>query len=211
MGNSGSSHKISAQDKAILDMKNQRDKLHQYQKKITVITDREKEIAKECLQRGDKKKALLALRRRKYQESLLVKTDAQLAQLEMLTSDVEFALVQKDVLFGLQQGTAVLKEIHREMGGIENVEKLLGESEEAQAYQREVSEMLGGRMSNQDEDEVEDELDALEAEVSGVKLPDAPTKMPERDQRVKEETPRERARRRAREQAEGQTAQPMLA
>jgi charged multivesicular body protein 6 len=117
-------------------MKNQRDKLHQYQKRITVITDREKEIAKECLQRGDKKKALLALRRKKYQESLLVKTDAQLAQLEILTSDVEFALVQKDVLFGLQQGTAVLKEIHREMGGIENVEKLLGESEEAQAYQR---------------------------------------------------------------------------
>ena len=122
--------------RAILDMKNQRDKLHQYQKKITIITDREKEIAKECLQRGDKKKALLALRRKKYQESLLVKTDAQLAQLEILTSDVEFALVQKDVLFGLQQGTAVLKEIHREMGGIENVEKLLGESEEAQAYQR---------------------------------------------------------------------------
>lgn len=122
--------------RAILDMKNQRDKLHQYQKKITVITDREKEIAKECLQRGDKKKALLALRRKKYQESLLVKTDAQLAQLEILTSDVEFALVQKDVLFGLQQGTTVLKEIHREMGGIENVEKLLGESEEAQAYQR---------------------------------------------------------------------------
>ncbi|OCK94562.1 charged multivesicular body protein-like protein 6 [Cenococcum geophilum 1.58] len=211
MGNSGSSQKISAQDKAILDMKNQRDKLHQYQKRITVITDREKEIAKECLQRDDKKKALLALRRKKYQESLLVKTDAQLAQLEILTSDVEFALVQKDVLFGLQQGTAVLKEIHREMGGIENVEKLLGESEEAQAYQREVSEMLGGRMSNQDEDEVEDELDALEAEVSGVKLPDAPTKMPEESQKVKEDTPRERARRRAREQAEEQAAQPLLA
>ena len=35
--------------------------------------------------------------------------------------------------------------------------------------------MLGGRMSNQDEDEVEDELDALEAEVVGVPLPDVPT------------------------------------
>lgn len=151
MGNSNSAHKISAQDKcapssppsylsdqcrAILDMKNQRDKLHQYQKRITVITDREKEIAKECLKRGDTNKAKLALRRKKYQESLLAKTDGQLAQLEVLTSDVEFALVQKDVIFGLQQGTAVLKEIHREMGGIENVEKLLGENEEARAYQQ---------------------------------------------------------------------------
>jgi len=34
--------------------------------------------------------------------------------------------------------------------------------------------MLGGRISNQDEDEVEDELDALEAEVSGLPLPEVP-------------------------------------
>jgi charged multivesicular body protein 6 len=35
--------------------------------------------------------------------------------------------------------------------------------------------MLGGRISNQDEDEVEDELDALEAEVTGLPLPEVPT------------------------------------
>jgi len=35
--------------------------------------------------------------------------------------------------------------------------------------------MLGGRISNQDEDEVEDELDALEAEITGVPMPDVPT------------------------------------
>lgn len=94
------------------------------------------EIARELLRVGDKKRALLALRRKKYQETLLARTDAQLAQLEQLTSDVEFALVQKDVLFGLQQGTSVLKEIHKEMGGLEGVEKLLGEGEEAREYQR---------------------------------------------------------------------------
>jgi charged multivesicular body protein 6 len=35
--------------------------------------------------------------------------------------------------------------------------------------------MLGGRISNQDEDEVEDELEALQAEVTGVPLPEVPT------------------------------------
>lgn len=35
--------------------------------------------------------------------------------------------------------------------------------------------MLGGRISNQDEDEVEDELEALEAEINGVPLPAVPT------------------------------------
>ena len=150
-------------------MKNQRDKLHQYQKRITVITDRETAVAKECLVRGDKSKALLALRRKKFQESLLAKTDAQLETLEQLTSNVEFALVQKDVVFGLQQGTTVLKQIHAEMGGIENVEKLMGESEDARAYQQEISDMLKGQISNQDEDEVEDELEALERQTLGVR------------------------------------------
>ncbi|KIN05558.1 hypothetical protein OIDMADRAFT_188880 [Oidiodendron maius Zn] len=174
MGNTPSSHKISAQDKAILDMKNQRDKLHQYQKRITVLTDREKAIAKEMLAKGNKQGALLALRRKKYQESLLSRTDSQLEQLEKLASSVEFALVQKDIVFGLQQGTKVLQEIHKEMGGLEHVEKLMGETADAIAYQKEVSEMLGGRISNQDEDEVEDELEAMEAELSSVPLPDVP-------------------------------------
>ncbi|KAL4914212.1 Snf7-domain-containing protein [Aspergillus aurantiobrunneus] len=203
MGNTNSSHKISAQDRAILDMKNQRDRLHQYQKRVTALTDRETAIAKECLARDDRKRALLALRRKKYQESLLAKTDAQLAQLEQLTSQVEFALVQKDVHFGLQQGTQVLQTIHKEMGGIEGVEKLMGETEEAIAYQEETSQMLAGHLSNQDEDEVEDELEALHREVQGsVNLPNAPTAPPEVE--VPEEAPakqKARAKARAREQA----------
>jgi charged multivesicular body protein 6 len=117
-------------------MKNQRDKLRQYQKRITVVTDREKAIARVCLAQGHKEKALLALRRKRYQESLLAKTDSQLEQLEKLTSSVEFALVQKDVLYGLRQGTQVLQQIHKEMGGLEAVEKLMGASEEARAYQQ---------------------------------------------------------------------------
>lgn len=199
MGNKPSAHKISDQDKAILDMKNQRDKLHQYQRRITVLTSRETEIAKEMLAKGDKPRALLALRRKKYQETLLSKTDAQLEQLEQLTNSVEFALVRKDVVFGLQQGTKVLQDIHKEMGGIEHVEKLMGETADAIAYQQEVSEMLGGKISNQDEDEVEEELEALEAELTGV-LPEVPSI--ELPQKVRAE---------AREKLEEERRQAMLA
>ena len=199
-------------------MKNQRDKLHQYQRRITVITDRETEIARECLARGDRSKALLALRRKKFQQSLLAKTDAQLQTLEELTSSVEFAQVQKDVMFGLQQGTKVLKQINAEMGGIANVEKLMGENDEARAYQREISEMLGGHMSNQDEDEVEDELEELEEEILGsrteeaVEFPDAPRKEPVFAGELKTVgQEKARARARAAERAAAQAAEPMLA
>ncbi|KAJ5297942.1 hypothetical protein PENANT_c012G10599 [Penicillium antarcticum] len=207
MGNSSSSQKISAQDRAILDLKNQRDKLHQYQRKITVLTDRETAIAKECLARNDKRLALLALRRKKYQESLLAKTDGQLAQLEQLTGDVEFALVQKDVMYGLQQGTAVLKTIHKEMGGIEGVERLMGETEDARAYQEEVSQMLAGHLTNQDEDEVEDELEALQRELAGpVVLPSPPTAVPVPAEEAEPEVEFIRERREAK--AETRTALP---
>ncbi|KAF9887467.1 Vacuolar protein sorting-associated protein 20 [Aspergillus nanangensis] len=198
MGNSNSSHKISAQDRAILDLKNQRDKLHKYQRQITSLTDRETNVAKECLARNDRRRALLALRRKKYQESLLAKTDAQLEQLEQLTSQVEFSLVQKDIIFGLQQGTHVLQTIHKEMGGIEAVDKLMGETEEARAYQEEVSQMLAGHLSNQDEDEVEDELAALQRETQPpLDLPEPPTKEPPEPTKQEEDAHRTSQRRKA--------------
>ena len=159
-----------------------------------MVASRETEIAKEHLRKGDKARAQLALRRKKYQVSLLAKTDQQLAQLQNLVSDVEFALVQKDVLFGLQQGTAVLKEMRKEMGGIEQVEKLLGDNEEEKQYQQELTELLNGKMTNQEEDEVEQELERLEREAlpkvplattpeikeDAEQLPSAPVKEPTR-------------------------------
>jgi len=87
MGSSSSkpkSKKITSQDKAILDLKIQRDKLNQYQKKIQAVLDREYEIAKINLKKGDKKKALLALKKKKYQEQLIEKIDTQLLNLEEL-------------------------------------------------------------------------------------------------------------------------------
>lgn len=43
--------------------------------------------------------------------------------------------MQKDVLYGLQQGNEALKEIHKEMS-LEAVEKLMDETAEGIAYQR---------------------------------------------------------------------------
>jgi hypothetical protein len=51
---------------------------------IQVILDREQEIARQQLAAGHKDRALVALRRRKYQGGLLAKTDGQLENLEQL-------------------------------------------------------------------------------------------------------------------------------
>ena len=114
----------------------------------------------------------------------------------------------------------MLKLIQAEIGGLESVEKLMSESEDAQAYQREISDMLSGKMSNSDEDDVEDELDALEKEVTGTaeqsvpSLPEVPradlTRREEEDE-AREQQRKARARARAREQASPKVAEPMMA
>ncbi|KAL6310038.1 Snf7-domain-containing protein [Sparassis latifolia] len=175
MGTSQSLPKITAQDKAILDLKLQRDKVRQYQKKIQAVLEREYEIAKQHLAAGNKDRALFALRKRKYQETLLLKTDGQLENLESLVSTIEFSLIQVSVLHGLQQGNEVLKKIHEEMN-VETVEKLLEETQEAREYQREIDEMLANNLTVEDEEAVQTELRELQREaVSREALPIAAT------------------------------------
>ncbi|PWN47113.1 Snf7-domain-containing protein [Violaceomyces palustris] len=163
--------KITAQDRAILDLKLQRDKIKQYQKKLQTVLDREHQLAKEALSRGDKSKALTALRRRKYQEGLILKTDSQLETLENLVSTIEFSQIEQSVVLGLEQGNKVLKEIHKEMS-VESVERLMEETAEAQSYQREIDEMLASRMTNEEEDAVQIELAELERQATTTNVPD---------------------------------------
>lgn len=90
MGGSSSKPKVTSRDRAILELKVQRDRLKQYQKKINLVLQRETEIAKEQLRAGNKDKALLALKKKKYQEQLMEKTNGQLFNLEQLVPSHHF-------------------------------------------------------------------------------------------------------------------------
>ncbi|BGP56489.1 Vacuolar protein sorting-associated protein 20 [Rhodotorula sphaerocarpa] len=173
---SSSTVKITPQDRSILDLKLQRDKLKQYQRRIEVVLAREREIAAESLKAGYKSRALIALRQKKYQETLLSQTDAQLETLQKLVQSIEFSLVEKDVLYGLQEGNAVLKQLNKEMD-LATVERLMDDTREGIAYQEAISAMLSSRMSAQDEEDVLAELATLQAEQvqAGVVLPEAPS------------------------------------
>ncbi|KAI8872171.1 hypothetical protein GQ42DRAFT_161520 [Ramicandelaber brevisporus] len=159
----GSQNGITARDRAILQVKVQRDKVKQYRRRLQLVVDRETVIAKRHLQANDRRRALLALRKKKYQESLLTKADEQLLTLEQLCATIEFALVEKDIIEGIQTGTEVLEQINKELS-LERVEKLMDDTAEAIEYQREVEDALMGALSTVDEAEIEEELDALVAE-----------------------------------------------
>ncbi|KAH8549582.1 Snf7-domain-containing protein [Umbelopsis sp. PMI_123] len=186
MGASASKNKITDQDKAILDLKVQRDKLKQYQKKLQIVTDKEVQIAKQCLAQGNKKKALISLKKKKYQEQLLEKTDAQLMNLEELTNSIEFAVVEKQVLDGLQKGNEVLKEIHKEMS-VEAVQKLMDDTADAIEYQNEIDEILSGKITAEDEEDVLRELEELQQQELEAQMPAVPDKVPAGMEHTEEE------------------------
>jgi len=174
--------RVTEQDKAILQLKQQRDKMKQYQKKITVQLEKERELAKTLLKAGRKDKAKLLLRKKKFQEGLLVKTDGQLDNIERMVHDIEFAQIEAKVIDGLKSGNEALKKMHQMMS-IEDVERIMDETQEAVEYQQEIDAILCGGLTDQDEDDVLSELDDMiksslpdaEAAEEDVQLPDVPT------------------------------------
>lgn len=98
---------------------------------------------------------------------------------------------------------------------LESVEKLMEETADGIAYQREISNMLAGRMSNEEEDEAEDELAQMEREerLKSMQMPSAPVDAlkEEEETEVERKARRAKERARARRQDFERAPEPMLA
>lgn len=172
-GRKSRSSRVTEQDKAILQLKQQRDKLKQYQKRITLQLEKERALAKQLLKDGRKEKALLLLKKKRYQDQLLEKTESQISNLERMVQDIEFMQIEMKVIEGLKVGNECLKSMHEVMS-IEDVEKILDETQESIEYQRQIDEMLAGALTQEDEDAVLAELEAI-TQGEDVTLPEVPT------------------------------------
>uniref|UniRef100_A0A1Y1KLQ6 Uncharacterized protein n=1 Tax=Photinus pyralis TaxID=7054 RepID=A0A1Y1KLQ6_PHOPY len=149
--------RVTEQDKAVLQLKQQRDKLKQYQKKIELALAKDRELAKQLLTEGKKDRAKLLLRKKRYQEQLLERTDGQLENLERMTHDLEFAQVEVQVINGLKQGNEALKKVN-DLLKLEDVERILEETREGVEKQEEINALLSGGLTEEDEEAVEAEL-----------------------------------------------------
>ncbi|KAF6732552.1 Charged multivesicular body protein 6 [Oryzias melastigma] len=171
-GRNSQPSRVTDQDKAILQLKQQRDKLKQYQKKITFQVDKERLLAKQLLKDGKKEKALVLLKKKRHQDQLLEKTDTQISNLEHMVQDIEFLQIEMNVIEGLRVGNECLKSMQQLMS-IEEVEKILDETQEAVEYQRQIDELLAGSLTQEDEDAVLAEFEAISQE-DDVALPEIP-------------------------------------
>lgn len=185
--------RVTDQDKAVLELKTQRDKLKQLQKKITLQMEKEREKARELLKEGKKEKAKRLLRHKKFGETQIEKMDGQLENIDRMVHDLEFAQIEAQVLKGLQAGNESLKQLHQ-MFSIETVERIMDETREAQEYQQEIDDLLSGGLTQEDEEDVLSELDDIiksslpAVEDEGVpELPDVPGQEPSEKTRAKKE------------------------
>ncbi|MEQ2300707.1 Charged multivesicular body protein 6 [Ameca splendens] len=81
--------------------------------------------------------------------------------------------IEMKVIEGLKAGSECLKSMH-EIMSIEDVEKILDETQESIEYQRQIDEMLAGALTQEDEDAVLAELEAI-TQGEDVVLPEVPT------------------------------------
>ncbi|XP_052823583.1 charged multivesicular body protein 6-A [Octopus bimaculoides] len=163
--------RITEQDKAVLQLKVQRDKLKQYTKKLEANLVREKEAARALLKNGRRERVKLLLRKKKFQEGLIQKTENQLETLERLVHDIEFAQIEANVLQSLKEGNDSLKKMHE----VKFFYHWCHCYKHSIKYQQEIDDLLAGGLTEEDEDDVLAELDALiEADVEPAKKEELP-------------------------------------
>ncbi|CAH0518678.1 unnamed protein product [Peronospora belbahrii] len=170
---------ITSKDKATLDLKNARDRLKKYQTRLDIEANQLHESAKKLLQAGKRDRAKLALKLKKYKEQQMHQADNHLIQVLGMLDTMEWETQQLQVFEGLKAGNSILNAIHKEMT-VEAVEALMLETEEAQAMANEISRIIGGNLTVEDEDAVLSELaeiEKLEADALAVALPEVPATM----------------------------------
>ncbi|KAH3681863.1 hypothetical protein WICPIJ_007169 [Wickerhamomyces pijperi] len=175
MGNttSSSSPRINSQDKAIFQLKLQKDKLKQYERRTTQLINSETLQVKLLLREGRKDAAKTLLKRSKYQATLLENVNNQILNLDNLIHNIEFKIIEKEFLKGLSQGNETLAKLNRELN-VNDVTKLIDEVNENIEYQNEIDELLSNSIVGKDyEDEIDEELQALEREYQVKNLPEA--------------------------------------
>lgn len=151
---SGRSPTVDDENMAMLDLKVQRDELVSRRRGVETRVKKADETARNLVRSGQRERAMLALRMKKQYEQLALDSQGHVNRLEELIYSIEMARTQRTMVEALQAGTAMLRKIQKDIGGVDQVQRLLGEQEDAIEAQREIAAALAGEggLSAEDED-----------------------------------------------------------
>jgi charged multivesicular body protein 6 len=172
--------RITEQDIAVLKLKQQRDELKKYQKRISGVMEKDRELARRLLAENRRERAKLLLKKKRFLEDMLQKTDNQIDQLERLVTDIEFKQIEMKVVDGLRIGNESLKQINAMMD-VAEIEKILEETQEGAEKQAEINSLLSefSSVSSVSDEDLEAELAGILDDEEMAELPEPPTEEPE--------------------------------
>ena len=171
---------ISQMDRAVLDLKNARDRLQRYRKKLEQDDAKLVAQAKKAKEAGRKEQALGILRLRKYKQAQASSCEDQLLNVLQMVETIDSKQNESQVLSALAAGKDTLKKMHQETT-VDDVLELMDAVTEEIQVEREITEILQGvpELSPDQEEAVEAELAALEAEMMGEPAATTTTPLPE--------------------------------
>ncbi|PKK18983.1 charged multivesicular body protein 6 [Columba livia] len=163
---------------AVPQLKQQRDKLRQYQKRISLNLERERALARELLRAVLGRAGPGRARGRRAGGWSRVLLSSFVPEAQRAVQDIEFTQIEMKVIEGLKIGNECLNKMHQVMS-IEEVERIIGETQDAVEYQRQIDELLAGSLTEEDEDAILEELNTITQEQ--MELPEVPSEpLPEK-------------------------------
>eukprot|EP00934_Nitzschia_sp_Nitz4_P000113 Nitzschia sp. Nitz4//scaffold129_size63868//13638//14333//NITZ4_006195-RA/size63868-processed-gene-0.66-mRNA-1//-1//CDS//3329534893//113//frame0 len=179
---------ISAVDRAMLDLKNARDRLSKYQTQLQRDETQLVERARQAKQQGKTQRALQLLKIKKIKTTEVQQVEAQLLNVLQMVQTMDSKQNEAQVLKAMAQGKDALHKMHQETT-VEDVLDLMDQIREEAEVEQEINGILSNapELSPEDEVAVEAELEALmmqEGLVSNttttndLQLPEVPTGTP---------------------------------
>ncbi|CAD7971740.1 unnamed protein product [Amoebophrya sp. A25] len=174
-------------DRAILQMKVQRDTLIQQKKKVAHMANAELEKAKDFLREDKKNLAAFCIKKKTIHEKLVTSCDNALIKLYELIDNVEMTAIQADVVKAMEAGSGVLKKMQQELT-LDRVQTVIAESEEFREWNEEIATRMGEfGITNDDIDaelaqiEAEETMKDIDANTQAVPTGGAPAELASRD------------------------------
>jgi Snf7 len=175
---------ISDVDRAVLDLKNARDRLQKYKAKLEMDEIKLLQRAKEAKDAGKNSQALGLLRLKKSKRRGVEDVENQLLTVLQMVETIDSRQNDKQIIGALRTGKDALAKLQKETT-VEDILELMDQIKEQNEVENEVADILSNvpSLSVADEATIEAELEALEAAMKAEAYPDLPqvptNKLPE--------------------------------
>lgn len=163
--------RVNEADKSILEIKTRVKKLKMYSDKLALDVKGQNEKIQGFLKDKNKNRAMMALKHRKFMEKQLDKSFAAQGVLEQTLRNIESAQMDVNIFDAMKQGDRVIEELHKQVT-LEQFEELYERHQDQQARKDMEAEMFGRVLK---EDDLQNELDQLDAIILEEAIPSAAT------------------------------------